>query len=67
MGIPEALLYFSLNMGARTTYNDSDKDNIYRNPDGLPIDFDSSKYVEPLLDGNEKRDVLSVTQVNRQC
>ena len=47
MCIPETLLYFSLNMGARTTYKDSDKANIYRNPDEVPIDFDTSKYVKP--------------------
>jgi radical SAM superfamily enzyme YgiQ (UPF0313 family) len=47
MGIPEALLYFSLNMGARTTYKNSESANIYRNPADQPIDFDTSKYVKP--------------------
>ncbi|MEI6433942.1 MAG: radical SAM protein [Bacteroidota bacterium] len=47
MGIPETLLYFSLNFGARMTYHNSDKANIYKNPDDLPIDFDTAKYVKP--------------------
>ncbi|MFH1296569.1 MAG: radical SAM protein [Bacteroidota bacterium] len=47
MGIPETLLYFSLNIGARITYKKSDKTNIYRNPGDLPIDFDTAKYIKP--------------------
>lgn len=48
MGKKEALLYFSLNMGARMTFNKSDKANIYRNPEEHPVDFDTAKYVIPL-------------------
>jgi len=47
MGMPETLLYFSLNFGARMTFHKSDKANVYRNPDNLPIDFDTAKYVQP--------------------
>ena len=48
MGKSETLLYFSLNMGARMTYKNSDKANIHRNTDDLPVDFDTSKYVKPV-------------------
>ena len=47
MGIPEALLYFSLNLGARSTFKNSEKANIFRNPEGCPVDFDTAKYVKP--------------------
>jgi radical SAM superfamily enzyme YgiQ (UPF0313 family) len=47
MGRSETLMYFSLNIGARIMYKKSDKTNIYRNPVGLPIDFDTAKYVKP--------------------
>ena len=47
MGKLEILLYFSLNIGARITYNKSDKTNIYKNHGDLPIDFDTAKYIKP--------------------
>jgi len=47
MGKAEALLYFSLNMGARMTYKKSDKSNIYRNHGYHPVDFDTAKYIKP--------------------
>jgi hypothetical protein len=47
MGVPEALLYFSLNLGARMTFKNSEKANIFKNPEGCPVDFDTAKYVMP--------------------
>ena len=47
MGKLEILLYVSLNIGARITFNKSDKAKIYRNPGDLPIDFDTAKYIKP--------------------
>ena len=47
MGVPETLLYFSLNMGARLNFKKGDKANIYKNPVDCPIDFDTAKYCFP--------------------
>ena len=55
LGIPESLLYFSLNIGARTTFNNGEKSSIYRNAPGFPIDFDTSKYVKPFAECSEAR------------
>jgi radical SAM superfamily enzyme YgiQ (UPF0313 family) len=47
MGTQEFLLYFSLNIGARKTYKENDGAGVFMNPMDFPLDFDTSKYVEP--------------------
>lgn len=48
LGPKESLLYFSLNKGARNTYKNSNGNGIYRNRNGFPVDFDTTKYIEPV-------------------
>jgi radical SAM superfamily enzyme YgiQ (UPF0313 family) len=47
LGTKEFLLYFSLNIGARATYKESNGASVCRNPLDMPIDFDVTKYVAP--------------------
>jgi len=46
-GVTEAVLYFSLNNGARKWHKSGLTAEIYRNPKAQAIDFDVSKYVQP--------------------
>ncbi len=48
IGFYEALLYFSLNKGYQKKNNPSVSSQVYANPDGIPVDFDVTKYVKPL-------------------
>jgi radical SAM superfamily enzyme YgiQ (UPF0313 family) len=47
LGPKEFLLYFSLNIGARATYKESNGASVCRNQLDMPIDFDVTKYVAP--------------------
>lgn len=46
-GFSETLFYFSLNIGARNRFTESIGDMIHRNPSGIPVDFNTTKYVQP--------------------
>jgi hypothetical protein len=41
----QAVFYFALNRGYNKKNNPSLKTYIYRNPEGVPVDFDVHKYV----------------------
>lgn len=46
-GIPELLFYYSLNLGARKRYKKSIGEHVFKNDVGVPVDFDTTKYVQP--------------------
>jgi radical SAM superfamily enzyme YgiQ (UPF0313 family) len=48
-GPVNSMLYYSLNIGARNRYMESRDDIVYRNPNDLPVDFNTAKYVKPLI------------------
>ncbi|MDP4282261.1 MAG: radical SAM protein [Bacteroidota bacterium] len=41
----QALFYFALNQGYHSNNNPSVKTNIYKNPAGVPVDFNVQKYI----------------------
>jgi radical SAM superfamily enzyme YgiQ (UPF0313 family) len=45
MSFEQAVFYFALNRGYQQKNNSSLKSYIYRNPEGIPVDFDVQKYV----------------------
>jgi radical SAM superfamily enzyme YgiQ (UPF0313 family) len=47
-GIPETLLYFSLNIGARKWHKTGLTSIPFNNSPGMPVDFDVTKYVAPV-------------------
>lgn len=52
-GFTEFSLFFSLNMGARKRFIDDCNEQVYKNPDNLPVDFDISKYRKPFIEPKE--------------
>lgn len=46
-GITEAILYFSLNNGARKWHKSGLTASVYENKKDMPVDFDVTKYVTP--------------------
>lgn len=51
-GLMEAGLYFSLNYGARKWHRTGLTANVYRNAADMPVDFDVSKYVQPVKEAS---------------
>jgi len=47
-GVPETLLYFSLNNGARKWHKSLLTSEIFKNSEDMPVDFDVTKYVKPV-------------------
>ena len=46
-GVTEAVLYFSLNNGARKWHKSGLTSSLYENTEEMPVDFDVTKYVKP--------------------
>jgi len=47
-GVTEAVLYFSLNNGARKWHKSGLTSSIYENTEEMAVDFDVTKYVKPV-------------------
>jgi radical SAM superfamily enzyme YgiQ (UPF0313 family) len=47
-GVTETILYFSLNIGARKWHKTGLTSKPFRNPEKTPVDFDVTKYVQPV-------------------
>jgi radical SAM superfamily enzyme YgiQ (UPF0313 family) len=47
-GLTAAVLYFSLNNGARKWHKSGLTSSLYKNPEDMPVDFDVTKYVKPV-------------------
>ena len=47
-GVPETILYFSLNIGARKWHKSGLTSTPFQNSAAMPVDFDVTKYVAPV-------------------
>jgi radical SAM superfamily enzyme YgiQ (UPF0313 family) len=54
MSFEQAVFYFALNQGYHKKNNPSKKSYIYRNPEGVAVDFDVRKYISPFSDQNKE-------------
>jgi radical SAM superfamily enzyme YgiQ (UPF0313 family) len=50
LGYYEALAYFTVNKAVNTQQNNIAKSPVQRNPKDVPVDFDVTKYVKPLVE-----------------
>jgi len=52
MSVEQAVFYFALNRGYHRKNNPTVKTHIYRNPPGVPVDFDVHKYIPHVFEGS---------------
>jgi radical SAM superfamily enzyme YgiQ (UPF0313 family) len=66
VGLIPSLLYFTLNKGYQRRFNTKKLMGVYRNTDGMPVDFDVTKYVKPVKK-TKKAPTLNFQKADALC
>ncbi|MFH0895199.1 MAG: radical SAM protein [Bacteroidota bacterium] len=58
LGFTEALFYMTLNRGYRKRNNQKKLLGVQSNPEGYPVDFDVTKYIQPYADSTNNIEIV---------